>query len=127
MILIVDDHVDNCDLLVQMLAHDGFDATCVHSGEAAIASLAAAVPALVVLDDFMPDMTGLDVIRQLRQNDRYAALRIVFYSAGADLMRRQAAKELGASAWFVKGQSPWAEAVGRIETLAGSGDARPPN
>lgn len=118
MILIVDDHTDNCQLLIHMLSADGFEASCVHSGEDAINSLATApLPTVVVLDDFMPGMTGLDVIRELRQNERYASLPIVFYSAGLDVSRRQVAKELGAKDWLVKGKTSWAEVVSRIEAL----------
>lgn len=120
MILIVDDHPDNGELLAQLLTADGYEATCVHSGKEAIDSIAGALPTVVVLDDFMPEMTGLDVIKKLRQNPQYASLPIVFYSAGTDLARRQKAKELGAADWLVKGSTSWPEVVRRISALVGT-------
>ena len=117
MILIVDDHADNCELLARFLKADGFDATCVHSGEAAIESLAESLPTVVVLDDFMPGMTGIDVIQYLRNDSRYASLPILFYSAGQDMSRRDSAMKLGAADWMVKGKSSWTEVVERIESF----------
>jgi CheY-like chemotaxis protein len=118
MILIVDDHPDNCELLAHFLKADGFEAECVHSGEAAIESVESSIPTVIVLDDFMPGMTGLDVIRQLRENPRYSALPIVFYSAGQDMTRRDRAMSLGAADWLVKGKNSWHDVVSKIEALA---------
>jgi DNA-binding response OmpR family regulator len=122
MILIVDDDPDHGRLLLHMLAEDGFEAAHVPTGEDALDCLATVVPTVVptvvVLDDHMPGMSGLDVIRELRKQARYRATPIIFYSAGGDAERRRAALQLGAAAWLEKGKTSWPDVISHIEQLA---------
>lgn len=117
MILVVDDHADTCDLLVQFLTMEGLDSTSAHSGESALESLRATIPSMIVLDDFMPGMTGLEVIRELRKDDRYASVPIIFYSGKDDTARRDEALRLGATAWLEKTKISMPEVVAHIKFL----------
>jgi DNA-binding response OmpR family regulator len=117
LILIVDDHADGCNALVTFLKMDGFEAMCIHSGEKALAWLATSLPAVMLLDDFMPGLDGLDVMLELRKHSRYDALPIIFYSAGEDLSRRALALSLGAIAWIAKGKMNLTDVALQIEAL----------
>lgn len=66
-ILVVDDDKVLGRLLVEELGHMGFAATGVTSWARAQAYLALHEPALVVLDEKLPDASGLDVLEQLAE------------------------------------------------------------
>ena len=117
MILVVDDHADTCRLLVHFLGKEGLSSTAAHSGEAALQLMRESVPSMIVLDDFMPGMSGLEVIRELRKDPKYEDVPIIFYSGKEDVARREEALRLGATAWLEKAKTPMPEIVARIKFL----------
>jgi CheY-like chemotaxis protein len=62
-VLVVDDHLDTCELLVRLLQLSGYLAVCVESGPAALDFLGRRKPDLMILDMKMPGMSGLDVLQ----------------------------------------------------------------
>jgi CheY-like chemotaxis protein len=117
MILVVDDHADTCRLLVHFLSKEGIKSTSADSGEAALEHLRNEVPSMIVLDDFMPGMSGLEMIKELRKDPRYATVPIIFYSGKDDPDRRAEAMRLGATAWLEKTKTPMPEVVAQIKFL----------
>ncbi len=79
-ILIVDDAFDNSFLLQTLLENEGYQVDVADSGQAALDKIAAAPPALVLLDVMMPGMNGFEVTRQIRQNDSLPFIPIVLVS-----------------------------------------------
>lgn len=67
-ILVVDDLPDNCFLLQTVLEIEGYLVEVADSGYAALESIASHPPDLVLLDVMMPEMSGFEVTRRLRQN-----------------------------------------------------------
>jgi two-component system response regulator HydG len=68
-VLIADDHVEMARLLADKLREEGWRPRVVDSGRAAIESLGAAVPDLVITDLRMADVDGLDVLDAVRAID----------------------------------------------------------
>ena len=64
--LVVEDEQDLADALARVLTLEGWTATAVGDGNAAIRAAAADPPDVVVLDVVLPDMTGLQVLQHLR-------------------------------------------------------------
>src|SRR5436190_981879 len=60
-------------------------------------------PLLVILDDMMPQIDGVSVLRAMRADPAIAERPVIFHSAGFDLSKREEAMGLGALAWFLKG------------------------
>jgi two-component system OmpR family response regulator len=115
MILVVEDHADTCRMLELLLRRAGFDATCVHSGSEALAVLRQMRPEAVILDDMMPGMTGVEVLRTIKADRRaYPGVPIIFYSANAEQGEHAEAMRLGAAAWVTKGVSGWDDLLGMI-------------
>jgi two-component system sensor histidine kinase/response regulator len=82
--LIVDDNANNRELLQQHLHSWDVEATAVDSGAAALAALNAEGPLrfdLVLLDDRMPGLDGIEVAKILGQDARFANLRLVILSS----------------------------------------------
>jgi DNA-binding NtrC family response regulator len=66
-ILIADDEPSNRKILAQELTHKGFAVDTARGGKEALARIESAPPDLVILDYMMPEMSGLDVLRELRK------------------------------------------------------------
>jgi DNA-binding NtrC family response regulator len=66
-ILIADDEPSNRKILVQELTHKGFAVDTAHNGRQALERIESAPPDLVILDYMMPEMSGLDVLKELRR------------------------------------------------------------
>src|SRR6185503_2996700 len=66
-ILIADDEPSNRRILAQELTHKGFAVDTARGGKEALSKIESVPPDLVILDYMMPDMNGLDVLKELRQ------------------------------------------------------------
>jgi two-component system, NtrC family, sensor kinase len=80
-VLIVDDSPEHLRLLGAILKRGGLQARPITSGKLAIEAALADPPDLVLLDISMPEMSGLDVCRQLKQNPRLRDIPIIFISS----------------------------------------------
>jgi two-component system, sensor histidine kinase and response regulator len=80
-ILNVDDYTPGRYARTRMLRQSGFEVCEAATGADAILSALECHPALILLDVNLPDMSGFDVCRQLRQNPITAATTVVHLSA----------------------------------------------
>ena len=85
-VLVVDDAQDSLRLLGEILKRGGLISRPVTSGRLAIEAAAADPPDLVLLDSLMPEMSGLEVCRWFKQDERLCDVPVIFISAlqGAD-------------------------------------------
>jgi signal transduction histidine kinase/PAS domain-containing protein/ActR/RegA family two-component response regulator len=65
--LVVDDNRDAAELLALLLREEGYAVTIAYDGAGALEAFASVKPALVLLDIGLPDMSGLDVAKAIRQ------------------------------------------------------------
>jgi DNA-binding response OmpR family regulator len=80
------------------LAYDGQEALdFVNSGEQVD---------LVLLDLMMPKLSGLDVLRLIREQERFKSLPCIILTAGGDAKHERDALELGATQFLTKPFSP---------------------
>ncbi len=103
-ILIVDDEPFNLDLLEQELAELGYETERANNGAQALQKIARANPALVLLDYQMPDMNGIEVLRNVRQTDQ--DLPIVLITAHGSIERAVEAVKAGADDFITKPFDP---------------------
>jgi DNA-binding response OmpR family regulator len=78
-ILVVDDEKNIRQLFRDELTEDGFEVEIAGSGREALEKIAANTPDLVVLDIRMDDMTGIEVLQELRKT--HAALPVIMCTA----------------------------------------------
>jgi two-component system catabolic regulation response regulator CreB len=124
-ILVVEDEPGIADTLQYALRTDGFDPHWCATGEEALASANATRPALVILDVGLPDASGFDVFRRLRET---SDVPVVFLSARSDEIDRVVGLELGADDYVAKPFSP-RELVARVRGVlrrTGRAAASPP-
>ncbi len=80
-ILVVDDCPEHLRLLSAILKRGGFVPRPVTNGRLAIEAAGIDPPDLVLLDVCMPEMSGLDVCRKFKQDQRLRNIPIIFISA----------------------------------------------
>jgi CheY-like chemotaxis protein len=136
-ILIVDDFEDGAQALCLLLGREGYPCNWVPSGPEALAMVRAhppEEPLLVILDEMMPGMSGVEVLRAIRADPAIAQTTVIFHSAGFDLQRRDEAMTLGAVAWLLKGGveenlksiSQWYARLGGVNSRGDSSDVAKP-
>lgn len=112
-ILVVEDEHGIADTLEFALRNEGFEPTCVATGEAALASIARDPPALVILDIGLPDVNGLELFKQVRARQD---VPVVFLTSRSHEIDRVVGLELGADDYVSKPFSP-RELVARVRTV----------
>ena len=103
LVLLADDQATNRIVLSRMLERGGHKVLAVASGEEALDAFAVGDIDLVILDMHMPEMTGLDVLRQARvmQAGR-PRIPFIIISADATPSSIQEAMEAGAYSYLTK-------------------------
>jgi two-component system catabolic regulation response regulator CreB len=112
-ILVVEDEVAIADALLFALTSEGFAAQRVALANEALARLRGGGFDLVILDVGLPDMSGFEVCRQLRQ---FSAVPVMFLTARAEEIDRVVGLEIGADDYVVKPFSP-REVVARVRAI----------
>ena len=80
-ILVVEDELDLAELLRYNLNVSGHRAEVVHNGRAALDSVAAKKPDLVVLDVMLPEIDGIEVAKRLKGNPETSGIPIIMLTA----------------------------------------------
>ncbi|MDD6810733.1 MAG: response regulator [Lachnospiraceae bacterium] len=82
-IMLVDDDEINCKAVTSMLQEE-YNVSAVQSGQKALEQLKEYQPDLMLLDVHMPDMDGHDLIRILKNNEKYADIPVIFLTSDED-------------------------------------------
>jgi CheY-like chemotaxis protein len=77
-----------------------------HDGNESVELARSFDPDLIVLDMMMPGRTGLEVLAELRTEDRFAETPVIMLTARAQAEDRQAAADAGVSRFLPKPFSP---------------------
>jgi two-component system catabolic regulation response regulator CreB len=112
-ILIVEDEPGIAVTIQYALRTDGFEPLWCATGEEALARARDAVPALVILDVGLPDTSGFEIFKRLRET---SDVPVVFLTARSDEIDRVVGLELGADDYIAKPFSP-RELVARVRSI----------
>jgi DNA-binding response OmpR family regulator len=121
-VLVVDDEPHIGRIIKTRLEQGPFAVTLAETGAAALEVLAGADRvSLLILDLMLPGMSGIDVLRTLRHDARWATLPcLILTAAGQDAQYRDA-EALGVSEFMTKPFSP-RRLYGRALALTGATD-----
>lgn len=101
-ILIVEDKAVSRELLRTVLEKQGYAVTEAEDGEQALQQARAEVPDLILLDLQIPLRNGYEVVAELRQDPRFAAVPIVAVTASAMQGDRDRALAAGFNGYLTK-------------------------
>lgn len=112
-ILLADDDIELSGLLKEYFESEGFQVRLAHDGREALDEARKPGLDLVVLDVMMPEMNGMDVLKELRRESR---LPVIMLTARGDDMDRILGLELGADDYVPKPCNP-RELLARIRAV----------
>ncbi len=101
-ILVVDDSPFIHELVKDVLVKEGYEVERAMNGHEAMVSIGEAPPDLVLLDIIMPEMSGYQVCRLIRSDDRLKDLSVVMMTAKDTQKDRFWGLEVGADAYITK-------------------------
>ena len=115
-ILIVEDEEDIVTLLQYNLEHEGFDVCTEMDGGKAIEAVAANQPDLMLLDWMLPEKSGVEICRDLRENADFRNIPIIMLTARAEEADKVEGLSVGADDYMTKPFSV-PELIARIRAL----------
>lgn len=102
-ILIVDDEQDLVHTLEYNLQREGYETrTALRATDGLEAAEQNPIPSLILLDLMLPDMSGIEVCKRLRQNPRTARTPIIMLTAKSEEIDRVVGFEVGADDYVAK-------------------------
>lgn len=98
-VLVIEDEKSICDFIAKTLNASDYKAVTAGSGKEGLAILTSALPDLVLLGLGLPDMDGIDIIKQTRE---WSSLPIIVISARVQERDKVAALDAGADDYITK-------------------------
>lgn len=101
-IVIVEDEPDTAEMFAEMMRMSGYQIYKAYNGTSAVALISKEKPAAVVLDLMMPDVSGLEVLRFIREEPEIADIPVIVVSAKSLPSDIKNGLEAGASVYLTK-------------------------
>ena len=111
-ILVVEDEKSISHFISAILSTNGYEAIQARTGQEALSMISSHCPDLIILDLGLPDMDGIDILRQLRS---WSSLPVVVVSARSHERDKVNALDLGADDYLTK-PSGTDELLARVRT-----------
>jgi class 3 adenylate cyclase len=115
-VLVVDDDPDMAGYLALLLAGEDMAVDCVPDGRSAAGAILKSAPDLVLLDVLLPDTSGFEVCRRLKQDPATALIPVVLVTALEDHESRVNGIQAGADDFLSKPVRR-EELIARVQTL----------
>lgn len=105
-ILVVDDCKTTRKLLTYIIQSKGYQVILAENGIEALEKLGQNTIGLIVTDLNMPQMNGLELAENVRDNDSYTEVPIIMVTTELGENNRARAEEIGVNTYFVKPVTP---------------------
>lgn len=115
-ILIIEDDKDIVDLVRYNLDKEGYQTISSSDGATGLAQIKKSPPDLLILDLMLPKLSGLEVCKDIRRQEKLNRLPILMLTALGEEADRVVGLELGADDYVTKPFSP-RELVARVKAL----------
>ncbi|ODN43696.1 response regulator transcription factor [Piscirickettsia litoralis] len=121
-VLLIDDDLELCELLVRYLTVEEFNVKAVHHGDEALTQLQAQHYDVAVLDVMLPGQSGFDVLKEMRKQQ--IETPVLMLTARGEEVDRIVGLELGADDYLPKPCNP-RELVARLRAVLRRTTAKP--
>jgi len=115
-ILIIEDDPSLSELLAYNFDNAGFKASIVSDGDEVLDVILNEQPDLIILDWMLPNLSGIEICRQIRQNNDIKTLPIIMLTAKGEESERVRGLETGADDYVIKPFSP-SELIARVKAV----------
>ncbi len=105
-ILAVDDDVAIVRMIEFKLKAAGLEVICAFNGQEALDKIAGDKPDLLITDINMPQMTGIELVRQLKKSVQTRDIPVIILTARGEDEQREEAMQIGANVFVNKPFSP---------------------
>ena len=102
LVMIIEDEEDAAELFAEMMRVSGFRVIKTSKSTPAIEMMTADKPDLVLLDIMMPEVSGLDILRQMRRDSALANIPVIVITAKGMPADIKNGMEAGASTYLTK-------------------------
>jgi two-component system phosphate regulon response regulator PhoB len=117
LVLVIEDEIDLASTLEYNLKTEGFQVRVAHTGKVGLAAATTEpTPDVIVLDLMLPDLSGTEICRRLREHDRTREIPVIMCTAKGEEIDRVVGFEVGADDYIVKPYSV-RELILRIRAL----------
>jgi len=101
-ILIVDDSESIREVVSFTLENEGYKVLVGEDGKDALKFLDNRPIDLIITDLHMPEMDGIELIKEVRSMDSYKHIPILFLTTESQVSKKMEAKDAGATGWIIK-------------------------
>ena len=101
-VMVIEDEDNIAIALDFLLTRDGHDHSRLATGAGAIEALRATHPDLVLLDVMLPEVSGYQIVQDLRADPSLADMRVLMMTARGSVMERRKGLALGADGFIAK-------------------------
>lgn len=115
-ILVVEDEPPQMELLAYNLEREGFDVSRAMDGDEGLISVEEVNPDLVILDWMLPNLSGIEVCRQLKRKKDTTNIPVIMLTARGEETDRVRGLDTGADDYIVKPYSV-SELIARVRAL----------
>lgn len=116
-ILIIDDDKIFSKILKDGLLAQGdkYSVEVFNSGDEGLSAMQGEVPDLVVLDMLMPEKTGVEVLEEMRKDEKLKDVPVLVGTQLSDVEQMSRAVELGIKGYVIKSELSLDNIIGQVE------------
>jgi len=117
-VLLIEDEPNIIEAVRFILSRDGWHVDTHSDGATAMAAVTHRMPDVVILDAMLPNRSGYEILRDLRDHEDTQNLPVLMLTARGQTKDRERAEEAGVSDYMTKPFSN-ADVLERVRALAG--------
>lgn len=116
-ILLIEDDLFMIDLLIKELNIFKYDIEIAKTGTEGVEKFRSFKPDLILLDIILPDLNGLEALRQIRREPEGRETKVLVLSNISETMDIEEAKRLGVVGYMVKANFSLTEIINKIRQV----------
>ena len=122
-ILLIEDEGALQKTMGDVLSQEGYTILAALDGEIGIRLAKEKVPDLILLDLVLPKVMGLEVLKELRGDEKTKDIPVIVLTNSEDMQDIQRVMDLGATTYLVKSNYELQEVVKKIQTVLGENES----
>jgi len=116
-VLVIDHQADQVDAFYKALSQSGFEVKVSNTGKEGLVKAASYQPDIILLGEMLPNMTGNDVLKSLKNNQQTTNIPVIIFSNFNDKKLISEAMDLGAADYILKHAISGPDLVEKIQTV----------